>query len=196
MGSFPHSCDTYSDRILLCPQRARPMLGKSPGSSRGGQDKNKDATHPPDSRSVFPMVCREWAASRTRYTWASPWAPVLLCTSQEARRPLGFQNHVRRGWRGHGTWKQVLARQTPLPSTVVPGSLGWEQPGGGSSVGSSGRSRGCSVWSVGGNPQDPPSGPEPGRGSTPLCSLGTCHQHTSKPLFYLHVLLVLPVMSQ
>lgn len=67
MGSFPHSCDTYSDRILLCPQRARPMLGKSPGSSRGGQDKNKDATHPPDSRSVFPMVCREWAASRTRY---------------------------------------------------------------------------------------------------------------------------------
>lgn len=36
MGSFPHSCDTYSDCILLCPQRARPMLGKSPGSSRGG----------------------------------------------------------------------------------------------------------------------------------------------------------------
>lgn len=160
MGSFPHSCDTYSDCILLCPQRARPMLGKSPGSSRGGGGV-KTRTKMPHTRPTA-VPSSPWFAGNglpaARGTWASPWAPVLLCTSQEARRPLGFQNHVWRGRRGHGTWKQVLARQTPLPSTVVPGSLGWEQPGGGSSVGSWGRSRGCSVWSEGGTPRTPHQG--------------------------------------
>ena len=159
MGSFPHSCNTYSDCTLLCPQRACPMLGRSSGSSLGGSRQEQRCHTPAHQPFRLPHGLQQDGLPAPRGTWASPWAPVLRCTSREARRPLGFQNHVRRGRRrrwGCGTWKQVLARQTPLPSTMVPGSLGWEPPGGGSSVGPLGEEQRmlCVVW---GEPPGAPS---------------------------------------